>query len=104
MVACMWCSFECCYGAERSMERTAAVRPEVTVGEERAKPRRLQQQNQRASTSVALAISPLAIMATNLLGILVASRRLNGLVPRDSPGLIPSGRAKLPPTWARVGA
>jgi len=31
------------YRAERSIERTAAVRPGVTVGEERAEPRRLQQ-------------------------------------------------------------
>src|SRR6187549_1876181 len=43
MVACISCSFCGSYKAERSIGRTAAVRPGVTVGEEGAQPRRLQQ-------------------------------------------------------------
>src|SRR5678815_4006035 len=43
MVACILCSFCGSYRAERSIGRTAAVRPGVTVGEEGAQPRRLQQ-------------------------------------------------------------
>src|SRR5678810_399616 len=43
MVACISCSFCGSYRAERSIGRTAAVRPGVTVGEEGAQPRRLQQ-------------------------------------------------------------